>query len=75
MSVEHASMRKGLRVFVQGPMDIDGEMQWVESYGIIMSTPYTHRDSYIKVHLLAPQYKDKIYQVPVGIIYWTKQTP
>ena len=73
MSIEHASMRKGLRVFVQGLMDIDGEMVWVESYGIMMSTPYSHRDTYIKVHLLDPKYRGKIYHVPVGIIYWTKQ--
>ena len=75
MSIEHASMKKGLRVFVQGAMTINSEEQWVESYGIIMNTPFSHRDSFIKVHLLDPKYKNKIYHVPVGIIYWTKQKP
>ncbi len=73
MSVERVHLKKGLKVIVQGYVDIEGEEKHVDAKAVVTEGPTHKNDSYVEVEIVSGKFKGHKVQVSPEKLNWRKQ--
>lgn len=73
MGVERNLIKPGLKVMVQGIVEIDNEQKMVDAKGEIILGPTHHDDTLVDVKIVSGPYSGKKVQVNPELLSWRKQ--